>query len=228
MKKCSKCGEEKELDRFYKRKDTKDGYRNNCKDCHNLNTKAGTIKYQQKESSKEKNRIHNKSYWKENKEYLSVKNKEKYDKNREVYLLSKKKYYDNNRKIIIDRNIKYSLNKRKTDNLFKLKGDIRGLIRSSITNKGYKKIIKTEIILGITVIEFKLYLENKFESWMNWENRALYNGELNYGWDIDHIIPLSSAKTEEEIISLNHYTNLQPLCSKINRDIKRNRLDYKK
>lgn len=70
-------------------------------------------------------------------------------------------------------------------------------------------------------IEFKSYLESKFETWMNWENRGLYNGELNYGWDIDHIIPLSSAKTEDDIIKLNHYSNLQPLCSYTNRYIKK-------
>jgi hypothetical protein len=42
---------------------------------------------------------------------------------------------------------------------------------------------------------------------MNWEN-------YNYnGWHIDHIIPLSTAKTFEEIVEkkLMHYTNLQPL-----------------
>ena len=61
---------------------------------------------------------------------------------------------------------------------------------------------------------------------MNWNNRGLYNGELNYGWDIDHIIPVSYAKNEEELLLLNHYTNLQPLCSKINRDIKRNKVNY--
>ena len=55
---------------------------------------------------------------------------------------------------------------------------------------------------------------------MNWENRGLYNGELNYGWDLDHIIPICKAKTDEEVYKLNHYTNFQPLCSKINRDIK--------
>ena len=72
--------------------------------------------------------------------------------------------------------------------------------------------------------EFKLYLESKFEDWMTWENRGMYNGEFNYGWDIDHIIPVSSAKTEEEILLLNYYTNLQPLCSKVNRDIKKNNI----
>ena len=59
---------------------------------------------------------------------------------------------------------------------------------------------------------------------MIWENKGLYNGEFNFGWDIDHIIPLSSAKTEKDIIRLNHYTNLQPLCSKINRDIKKDHI----
>ena len=58
---------------------------------------------------------------------------------------------------------------------------------------------------------------------MTWDNYGKYNGELNYGWDIDHKIPISSAKSEEEIILLNHYTNLQPLCSKINRHIKTNK-----
>jgi hypothetical protein len=69
---------------------------------------------------------------------------------------------------------------------------------------------------------FKLYLESKFEPWMTWDNYGLYNGTPEYGWDIDHIIPSSTAKDEFEIISLNHYTNLQPLCSYYNRVIKTN------
>ena len=61
---------------------------------------------------------------------------------------------------------------------------------------------------------------------MTWENKGKYNGEVNYGWDIDHIIPVSSGMTEEEVVKLNHFTNLQPLCCKINRDIKRDNIIF--
>lgn len=81
---------------------------------------------------------------------------------------------------------------------------------------------KTEEILGCKLWEFQIYLESKFETWMNWSNYGKYNGTYNYGWDIDHIIPVSIATNEDKIMKLNHYTNLQPLCSKINREIKRN------
>ena len=43
----------------------------------------------------------------------------------------------------------------------------------------------------------------QFTEGMTWDN---------YGeWQIDHIVPLSSGETLEELIALNHYTNLQPL-----------------
>jgi hypothetical protein len=38
---------------------------------------------------------------------------------------------------------------------------------------------------------------------------------------IDHIIPISTANTEDEVIKLNHFTNLKPLCSYTNRYIKK-------
>jgi hypothetical protein len=56
---------------------------------------------------------------------------------------------------------------------------------------------------------------------MNWDNYGLYNGELNYGWDIDHVIPLKNSDNYDDTIKLCHYSNLQPLCSLVNRNIKR-------
>ena len=117
-------------------------------------------------------------------------------------------------------------NKRKTDNIFWIKSRLRINLITSLGRFGFSKKSKTHEILGCSYEEFKLYLESKFESWMTWDNRGLYNGELNYGWDIDHIIPISSSKTENEIIRLSHFTNLQPLCSKINRDIKKDLFNF--
>ena len=82
-------------------------------------------------------------------------------------------------------------------------------------------LLKFRIFIDIET--FKLHLENQFESWMNWRNKGLYNGTPNFGWDIDHIIPLSSAVNETDIIKLNHYTNLRPLCSYVNRYVKRDK-----
>ncbi len=111
----------------------------------------------------------------------------------------------------------------KEDDLYRLKYNFRIRLNDIFKIKDFNKTKSSTEILGCSYKYLKSYLESKFEPWMTWENKGLYNGEFNYGWDIDHIIPLSTANTIEEIISLNHFTNLQPLCSKINRDIKKDK-----
>lgn len=137
----------------------------------------------------------------------------------------RKKYYKNycidNKKDINRNKLSYKKHRKQNDNLFKLSSSIRNLISSSLKKQNISKTSKTYDILGCTYQEFKLHIESKFQPWMNWNNYGLYNGELNYGWDFDHIISISSATNEKEIIELNHYTNFQPLCSKVNRDIKK-------
>ncbi len=115
-----------------------------------------------------------------------------------------------------------SINKRKVfDELFRLKCRVRSTISKTIRRFNIIKKNKTSDILGCSFEEFKQHLESKFESWMNWDNYGKYNGNEGYGWDIDHIEPLSLAKTEVCVLQLCHYSNLQPLCSKFNRDIKK-------
>ncbi len=158
-----------------------------------------------------------KEYLEANKEKIRLQKKLNYEANREKILQRQNEYNKSNKEKIRE----YQRNKYNNDILYRLKKNMRNQIGNSIRNGGFKKLTHTEQILGCTYEEFKLYLESLFKPWMNWENRGLYNGEENYGWDIDHIIPLSTATCEADIIRLNHYSNLQPLCSHINRDIKR-------
>lgn len=213
---CNKCQIVKDISLFNK-------YGSKCKDCE-------SIYY---EENKEIISIRKKKYNSENKE----KNKEKWSKyyeyNKEIVLEKSRKRYDSDYKKIYytdnKESIRYKRNERyririKEDFFYKLKISLRSMIKNSFISNGLKKNNRSEYIIGCTLEYFKKYIEDKFETWMTWENKGLYNGELNYGWDIDYIIPLSSAKTEEELIRLNHYTNLQPLCSYTNRYIKKNNI----
>lgn len=226
MKTCSKCNIEKELEEFPKRKVSKDGRNAMCKKCANERSlKNGTHKrYRDKNPDKIKDQ-NKKQYQKVKDNPIRTEYKKNYYQLNKENINKKKKIYrkSNKDKLNNQRNIRYK-ERINEDELFHIFEKIRGLIRMSFKRKNVIKSKKTNEILGCTYQEFKQYLESKFEPWMTWENRGLYNGEFNYGWDIDHIIPLSSAETEEEIIKLNHYTNLQPLCSKVNRDIKRDKI----
>lgn len=191
-----------------------------------------------RENNKEKIALQGQKYYQKNKKLI----KEKSENLKEEIAKKQKIYYEKNKDKIKARAAEYRLKnsnkikqykeahkeernkkrnqRKKTDFLFKLKERTRKTILRSFKNNNYKKSQKTEDILGCSLQKFKEYIEKQFETWMNWSNHGKYNGELNYGWDLDHIIPLASAKTEEDVIRLNHYTNFQPLCSKNNRDIK--------
>ena len=202
---CNKCNIDKDLIEFQKRSDTKSGYRTICKSCDRERYKLW------RSVNKEKCKEYKSNY-------------------RYIYENSlKEKVYNKNYSIKEDSKLsrlKRHKERYENDNIYRIKRVLKSLIGQSIRCNGYKKESKTVIILGCSIEEFKIYLESKFEYWMSWENYGKYNGELDYGWDIDHKIPSSSAKTEEKILELNHYTNLQPLCSKINRDIKKDKLIF--
>lgn len=146
-----------------------------------------------------------------------------YAQNKEKIKERKKNYKENNKEKVKIQKLK-SQRKSLSTPTGRLKHNIRAAINRSLIESGYEKHYTSEKILGCSIQYFKKYLESKFEPWMNWENKGKYNGQKNYGWDIDHIIPLSSAKTEKDVIELNHHKNIQPLCSYINRDVKKNKL----
>jgi len=234
MKICSKCNQGKDIELFKKDKRRIDGCSNICKECNNINSlnyynrtkesRKDTINQNRRNSyinNKEKEKSASKKWKENNKEYIKEYNSKYNNENKSQNIIRRKKWRENNKEYIRYSSREYIRYRLLNDELFKLKYYTRNMIRKSFKNGEYSKKSNTQEILGCSFEEFKLYLESQFEEWMNWDNKGLYNGELNYGWDIDHKIPLSSATSEEDIIKLNHYTNLQPLCSYINRYIKK-------
>jgi len=224
VKRCSKCQELKDFDQFAKRRDSKDGCRGQCKSCFNQNPRV-------------KERV--KEYYKNNRDFLL--NRSKKRKNDKIDINSKRRVVKRlfmqcsdgesvctkclsikNKSFFVKDNARhnglsascndckniYSKNRKKSDVTFRISTKIRSMISSYLKSKGVVKKKKSEEILGCKYYELKIYLESKFKEEMSWENYGL--------WHIDHIVPISFAKTEEEIYLLNHYTNLQPLWAKDN------------
>lgn len=94
-------------------------------------------------------------------------------------------------------------NRYKNDSLYKLKISLRSRIYGALKRNKFVKKSKSLEILGGTYEEIRKHLESQFIDGMTWANHG--------HWHIDHIVPLSSAKTEEEMYKLCHYKNLQPL-----------------
>ena len=138
--------------------------------------------------------------WEKRKEKIKLyqeRNKEKIKRYNKLYKQNNKE----KRKV-------YIAKRRKTDPMYVMKKRLRDRITQAFTFSSWKKNGTTTLLLGSDYKTVFTHLEKQFTAGMTWENRAL--------WHIDHIIPLASAKTEEELIKLCHYTNLQPLWAEDN------------
>jgi hypothetical protein len=238
MKTCKRCTISKEENLFGKNKNNKDGLSIYCFDCERLRG----IEYREKNRNKvnesaKSYRKNNPEKYKESIEKYLTKNphmtskermkkymesddfRSKYQlkqkdwriKNIDKLREKRKEYYHNNKEKENEKNNIWKKNKMKTDGFFRMKKNLRDRIRDYL--KGNIKSKRTKEIIGIDYEEFRNYISNMFTEGMSWDN---------YGnWHLDHIIPLCEAKNEEEIIKLNHYTNLQPLWAEDN--LKKNR-----
>ncbi len=191
---CITCGDEKFLSDFRYRKD-KNHLLKTCKECENKKSREYNHK------NKEKIKTYQKQY--------DIDNRKKINETKTKYRLANKEKLNN---------CKNKLRKKRKleDPKYKLSETVRRSIVGSIKRSGHYKNTKTIKVLGCTYSEFKIYIESKFETWMNWDNHGKYIPNGKKTWQLDHIIPISSAKTEDEIIKLNHYSNFQPLESLAN------------
>lgn len=134
----------------------------------------------------------------------SCENKLRYKRNKEKRLIDPQ--YD---KMCREYDVKRKRKKEKENELTYFIQTIRHCVRKSFKRNGYTKKSKTYEILGNDWETVKNHFELLFKPGMSWNN----HGE----WEIDHIIPLSNANNENDVIKLCHYINLQPLWKLDNR-----------
>lgn len=185
--------------------------------------RAQTEEYRQKrreryakwaEKNKDKIRERQKEYRERNLEKSHKWAKTYREQHKEQIAEYHKKYREKNREMLN----KKALERLHNNPRHKMKEQTRNMIRNALRSKNHRKNSRTKEILGCNLEFFCDYLLS------TWEKRykQKWDGEP---YHIDHIIPLATAKTEEEIIKLCHYKNLQMLTPNDNME-KSDRIDW--
>lgn len=255
LKRCGRCGGIFPLDMFCKNKKRRDGLDPICKRCKSKNnslkytsreqynellekglkkcplcskilpmseftTTGGNLRSrcsscERKTRAEYRNKIRGTEKEKERKEAKKKYDLEHRDEARERY----RKNYEKNKDKIDKNHKEYTKRRYNTDPIYRLKCSVRNCIGQSFKRTGHVKKENTEKIVGISVEMLIDYLKNTFLV------------RYGYEWDgieavhIDHIVPLCTATTEEEVIKLCHYTNLQLLKAHDNL-VKNNKSDW--
>ena len=122
-------------------------------------------------------------------------------KNAEKIKLAKQKYGAENR----DKIAKALADRRAKNPIARMANSMRRSIRRYL-DAGQKGEMSSFEIIGCSKDDLRKHLESKFRDGMTWRNYGKH-------WHIDHVVPLISANSEDEIKRLCHWTNLQPLTA---------------
>ncbi len=237
-KQCRLCGEYKLLSNFVFRNDSQ-RYRSECRQCNNERTRnwrlnnlehCRELSRKYREQHKDELNLYSKRYQSSHLEKFREYNKRYRDnmspeqklkqrirdkryvesaRNNPVYLEKRRQWSRESARRTCKHHTRYEQLRKQYDAEFKLKKQIRNSIRQAFKRRVSDKSCHTEEIIGCSVQELYQHLCNTFEKRYGIE----YSGQDVH---IDHIIPLSLAETTEEIISLNHWSNLQLLTPQDN------------
>lgn len=176
-----------------------------------------------REANRERIKAYHKEWRDKNRKHLNEKARERYKENPEMYKeikdryiashldevkQSRKRYNAENKQKRTD----YERTKRQTDPVYRFRTSFRCLINGYLRKRDYKGGKGVWEVVGCDFETFLEYIKNQFAEGMTLENYG-HKGEC---WNIDHIIPISTAKTDEDLERLNHYTNLRPIWASEN------------
>lgn len=232
-KKCTKCGEEKELGEFYKRTGCVDGVVGACKSCVKLRTseyhklhpeiaRKASLKHRKEHPFTEDQRLHVKEYQKKYREEHAEERKrekaeryrnncddvkEKSAKYRKERPETRRAYYAKNKEILNKYNSAYTKERYHKDIEYKLRCNLHSRLGTAVRRQASNKNRKTLELIGCNITELRGYLASKFSAGMTWEKFML--GEIH----VDHIIPCVAfdLTDPEQQKKCFHFTNLQPL-----------------
>jgi hypothetical protein len=226
IKVCTKCSLTKNLLEFEANNRTRSGYGSRCNTC----ARIYFAEYERKNAIRIKDR-QSKKYLRNRQavlEKLALKRKDpvlngKILKNKEEY---RKQNREALRKAARIRSVKPEVLKRRnevhklrkiSDPTYSLACTVRRRLTKIFRELGLPKNTCFPDYIGCSKEHFYLHIQRQFSPGMNWKNRS--------DWDIDHIIPVSWAKTPDGIIRLSHFTNLRPLWKKEN-ERKKNKMPW--
>ena len=198
LKICNKCNIEKDIINFYKNKNTKSGFRNNCKQCEldyyrNNKEKISKSRSNYYLKNKEKIDFYNKEYTQLNKEKVKNYQKDWYCKNKDSLKYKHSEWHLKNKESVSER-------KKRTNNT------PLGKINKKI-NKAKRRALEYIAEGSFTSDDILNLFESQNSRCVYCDNLLETSGTNKY--HIDHIQPLSKNGT-------NWVSNLQLLCPHCN------------
>lgn len=115
-------------------------------------------------------------------------------------------YWTNSNKTNLDTKCKKCHNKRKRPSISRIVHNLKNRYSDIVKKYEFTDVTPFDEVLGIDRNGFQGYIENRFRDGMTWNNYGDY-------WVIDHILPMNLIRGYDDLIRLNHYSNLQPLLN---------------
>jgi hypothetical protein len=206
---CTKCLIEKDINEFYKRESSKDGFRKECKKCLYIYCKKRLIL--KGDEYKEKIKLEERIKRKNNPSYYNSICKKYRDNNKDKRLNSCKKWNKNNPEKYKEIQKRARVKRRSTPqgNIYhRLSSGIRQSLKKGKEGRSWEKLV------GYTCNQLKEHLEKQFKEGMSWDE--FLKGKIH----IDHIKPVVLFKYESyEDIQFKEcwsLSNLQPLWAEDN------------
>lgn len=155
-----------------------------------------------------------------NREHLNEQAREKYKENPDAFKERKERYINSHTEQVKEQRRRYKQenrqkctdyqrNKRKSDPVYKFRSSFVHLMSLYRKRTGYTGGKGTWEMVGCDFDTFLAHIQSQFTDGMTMENYGHSKG----CWNIDHIIPISTAKTDEDVERLNHFSNLRPMWS---------------